>query len=310
MLDIALKTDLIELLARNLKTEQIEELGRRILNRNLNIYDEANEYQHVTLPPRRAADTLVQACQQHNVLNDLIQLLVELDGHLLLGRWVTVEGLERLLEDLPKVGLVYNFQKRKVMPIKSDPQELPNWGSLRDGRTYSITVASIDIVENSQLVRTYGMRKVQNLYSRFYTLLNEKLRKYDGRTWSWSGDGGIVAFTFKHHELRAVQFAFELQRTLPIFNSFTERGIDAEIAIRIGIDAGKIQFTYDIGSIVSETINFAAHLEKQATSSGHIAVSDTVCEALPLRLAVGLSEEDTFEGRTIYHTPARLDVLR
>ncbi|MCA1806611.1 MAG: hypothetical protein LC687_01930, partial [Actinobacteria bacterium] len=76
-----------------------------------------------------------------------------------------------------------------------------------------------------------------------------------------------------------------------------------------GMDTGKLQFASDTGTIVSEVINFAAHLEKQATKGGQISVSDTVCGALPVRLASGLDEEDTFEGRAIYRTSARLDTL-
>ncbi len=308
MLDVALEKDLIELLAENFKMNQIEELGRLVFG-EFDVHDELNEHRHITVPPRRAAEALLNLCRQRDCYSELIHLLVETDGARLLGRIVTVEGIELLLENLTKTGMVYDFEKRRLISIKSDPSELPNWGSLRDGRNYPVSVASIDIAENSQLVREHGMRKVRKLYFRFRQLLDEKLRKYNGRVWSWSGDGGIVAFAFKHHEIRAVQFAFELQRTLPIFNSFAERGIDAEIAVRIGIDAGKLRFAGDTGSIVSEVINFAAHLEKQATPAGYLSVSDTVYAALPPRLTAGLSVEDEFEGRTVRRVPARLDRL-
>ncbi len=308
MLDVALEKDLIELLADSLKTNQMEELGRLVFG-DFDVHKELGEHRHITIPPRRAAEAMLHHCRKRDCYAELIHLLVETDGARFLGRTVTLDGIELFLENLTKTGVVYDFEKRRLNSIKSDPSQLPNWGSLRDGRSYPISIASIDIADNSQLVRKNGMRKVRKLYFRFRQLLDEKLRKYNGRVWNWSGDGGIVAFTFKNHEIRAVQFAFELQRTLPIFNSFTERGIDAELAIRIGIDAGKLRFANDTGSIVSEVINFAAHLEKQSTPAGQISVSNTVYAALPPRLAAAFSVEAAFEGRAVRRVPTRLDRL-
>ncbi len=308
MLDTALEKDIIELLASNLKTAQIEEMGRLIFGKfDVHTYLQASR--HITIQPRRAAEALLQNCRSEDCYQKLIHLLVETDGSQLMGRQVSLDGIERLLENLTKLGVVYDFDKRRVISAKTDRSELANWGSLRDGRSYDVTVCSIDIVDNSKLVKQHGRRKVQKLYFGFRQLLTEKLKKYNGRIWTWNGDGGLVAFTFKEHEVRAVQFALELQKTLPVFNSVPEKGIDAEVSLRIGLDAGKLRFATNTGAIVSEIINFAAHLEKQVTPEGHVAVSDTVFAQLPPKLGAAFAVARQFEGRPVRLVPSRLDVM-
>ena len=308
MLDVALEKDLIELLAANFKTTQIEEVGRLLFG-EFDLYRLTREHRHMTIPPRRAAEQLLEVCRKRHCFGRLIQLIVETDGTQFMGRHASLEGIELFLENLTKAGLVYDFDKRRVAPSVSSPKDLANWGSLRDGRAYYVTVISIDVVGNSRLVRRHGMRKIRKLYFKFRQFMNEKLQKYNGRVWNWNGDGGIVAFTFKNHEVRAVQFAFELQRTIPLFNSFCEHGVDADLELRIALDAGRVRFAGDTGSIVSEVINFVSHLEKQATPAGHIAVSEAVYSALPPRLSAAFTRQMQFEGQQIRLVPARLDVL-
>lgn len=186
---------------------------------------------------------------------------------------------------------------------------IPNWGCLKDGREHDLTVASLDIVGNSAKVRKLGTRKMEKMYATLWRFLREKLCAVDGRIWSWAGDGGIIAFALKNHRARAVRFAIELQSTVPVFNLSVSGSPTADIALRVGIDSGRVKFCIETGSIVSEVINYAAHLEKSAALPGTVAISRSIYDTLPPRLASVFRFGGIFEEKDYFRTIRRLDSL-
>lgn len=308
MLDVALKKDLVELLVRNFRSEQIDELGRLVFG-EFDVYCLLKVERHVTMPPRSAAECLVGHCRKNEHFRALIQLLVETNGSKLLGKPVYVDGIEQFLEGLTRGGLVYDFERRRLIQQKDDPVEMPNWGSLRDGREYPISICSVDLVGSSELVKKHGLRRMRKVYFLFRHFMKEKLRAHNARVWSWNGDGGIVALAFKDHESRAIRFALDIQLSMPIFNTKPDMPIEDEVQFRIGIDSGKVRYTSDTGAIVSEVINYAAHLEKKAAKPGGIAVSQSLLDAVSPRLARPFDTYFEFEGRSARSIDVRLDVV-
>ncbi len=264
---------------------------------------------HVTMPPRSAAECLVAHCRKNDHIRALIQLLVETDGSKLLGKPVYVDDIEPFLEGLTRGGLVYDFERRRLIRQKDDPVEMPNWGSLREGREYPASICSIDLVGSSELVRKHGLRKMRKVCFLFRQFIKEKLRTHNARIWSWNGDGGIIALAFKEHQTRAVRFALDIQLSMPVFNTRPDLPIDDEIQFRIGIDSGLVRYSSDTGAIVSDVINFAAHLEKQATKPGGIAVSQSVLDEVSPRLAGPFKNYFDFEERSARSIDIRLDAV-
>ncbi|TVQ26773.1 MAG: adenylate/guanylate cyclase domain-containing protein [Spirochaetaceae bacterium] len=308
MLDATLRRELVELLSKSFTTDQIEELGRLVLG-SFDLYTAVGIEKHITLSTRRAANGLVEFVESTKKPVDLIRLIVEADGTQFMNRPVCIPDIETFLDGLSRSGWVYDFGKRRLVESKHDPVEIPNWGALREGKSYSVTVASVDIAGSSALARTHGQRKMKRLLHQFRGFLKEKLRYYDGRVWSWGGDGGMIAFTFKNHETRATQFALDLQRTIGVFCANRDFPVEEAICLRIGMDTGPVVFHHETGTIVSDTINFAAHLEKQSTAAGHVGISELVHEKLGPRLAAVFSTEAELEGRPIYITTRRVDEL-
>jgi class 3 adenylate cyclase len=111
----------------------------------------------------------------------------------------------------------------------------------------------------------------------------------------------------KDDSVRAVQCALEIQAAMPIFNARPENPISEPIAVRIGMDRGTVRYMNDTGHIISETINFASHMEKSATEPGHVSISDTIAERLPESLRDIFDPAGTFEGREVLATPQRPD---
>ncbi|MFP4418414.1 MAG: adenylate/guanylate cyclase domain-containing protein [Chitinispirillaceae bacterium] len=308
MLDPVLINDMTEMLTKHLKPNQIDEIGRMLLKR-YNSHEKLGIDDHITIPRRRAAEALIDECLNRNKDEELIKCLIELDGSDLLGKAVNFDGIEAFMKDLVFSGYLYDYKKRKIKRLKEEPEDLPNWGALRDGKHYEVTVASIDIVGNSALVKKYGMRKIEKVYAKFWNLLRRILSVYDGRIWSWSGDGGLVAFTFKEHPTRAVLFALELQNVLSVFNVDPSMPIEEPISLRIGLDTGTLKFVQNTGQIVSETINYAAHLEKSFTSPGKVSISKELWQRISENLQSIFDCEGEFEGRAAYCTNSQVSML-
>jgi class 3 adenylate cyclase len=307
-LEPAIRNDLIELIAANFKTDEVNELGKLVLG-CFDSNEAAGKRNHISLSSRKSAGLLVERCESGDDLASLIKLVVEVDNGVVHGRPVRVDGLEEFLAKLVRTGIHYDFKTRKVINACRDPQELPNWGCLKDGREYDITVVSLDIVGNSAKVRKLGTRKMEKLYYMLWSFLKEKLAIVDGRIWSWAGDGGLLAFALKDHPARAVRFAIELQSTMPVFNLSASGSPTGDIALRLGIDSGRVKFNIETGTIVSDVINHAAHLEKSAAQPGTVAVSRSVYDSLPPRVASIFRFGGIFEERDYFRTIRRLDSL-
>jgi hypothetical protein len=190
-LEPSIRNDLIELVAANFRTDEINELGRLVLG-CFDFNEAAGQRNHISLSARKSAGLLVERCEQGDEMASLIKLVVEVDDAVIHGRPVRVDGLEEFLGKLIRTGIHYDFKTRKVVAARRDPQGEPNWGCLKDGREYDITVVSLDIA--------------------------------DGRIWSWAGDGGILAFALRDHPARAVRFAVEVQSTMPRISKRTPPG--------------------------------------------------------------------------------------
>jgi class 3 adenylate cyclase len=308
VLEPALRNDLVELLAANFKTDEVNELGGLILG-SFDSNQASGAKNHISLSSRKSARLLVDKCEDGGQLPALLKLVVEVDEGIMHGRSIRVDGLESFLGKLLKTGIRYDFRTRRLINSCKDPEELADWGCLREGREYDTAVISLDIADSSTLVRKHGLRKMEKLYFALWNFLRDKLASTDGRTWSWAGDGGIIAFALKDAARRAVRFAVEVQTTIPVFNLTSTNDSRMDIALRLGVDVGKVKFKHDTGKIVSDVINFAAHLEKKSTQPGCIAISNAVHTALPRRLAGLFHFGGRFEDRDFFTTLHRLDGL-
>lgn len=296
MLDPWLYNCIAEMLTRAMKPDQIDEVGCLLMKHHCS-HTILGIDTHITVSTRKAAAALLNECVEKGCEEKLLKFLVEIDGNPLLGKVVRLEGMEELLSAMAKSGYIYDEKRRRIRRLKEDPRELNCWGALREGRRYDITVASVDIVGNSALVKKHGMRKAERLYAHFNRFLRRVLDVYDGRIWSWAGDGGILAFAFKGQEQRALMFALELQSLMDIFNADPARPVSDPIRLRIGMDCGKLKFSPDTGQIVSETINYAAHMEKSFTEPGGISASAELMAAVPGSLRALFTSAGEFEGR-------------
>ena len=295
MLDISLKQEVIEILSVTFKPNEINEIGA-ILFKRFDLHQVSGTRSIETLSSRRAAGILVDYCIEKHKEILLLEFLIQMDGSIFLGHPVNVEGLEPFFLKFSQIGYSYNPSKRKIVHGKEDPMDQKNWGALKEGKTYSMTILSLDIVENSRLVKKYGTGKMKKLYASLWTFLRERLSPYNGRIWSWAGDGGLIAFALKNHLINGVKFAMEVQNLMVLFNYDPSYPLEEPIKLRIGIDTGKVPFSFSTGQIVSEVINYAAHLEKGICIPGQIAASFRVFREMGEGYSAFFKSYGEFEG--------------
>ena len=298
MLDDALATDLAEMLGRSLTFNDIEAVGGRIFG-CYNTHRLENVAASMSVSPLTAARRLMAECEKHGKVCELIAFVAQLDGNLLNGRTVELLNLESFLYRLSLTGRYFDYHKRKLVAVAADRSLMPSWGALRDGKEYPIVVVSVDICGNSRLVKKHSPRVMEKVYYALWDYLRQRLAPCDGRIWSWAGDGGILAFRYQKDTSPAVLCCLEILLSLPAFN-LRNKPIKDDVVLRIGMDAGSVKFMTDTGRIVSEVVNYAAHLEKKGTEPWGLSVSDAVYGGLTPAIKRLFCAKQQFEGRAAW----------
>ncbi len=302
MFDETLLKDLVEMYGKNLTFTDIQTVGSYLFkNRDYSIHAVGGMDPKRSVSPLNAARILVEDVESKDRLRDLFAFTFELDGAPLNSKVVKLDGVENLLYRLSRTGRYYDFDRRRFVE-EEDHTRLLNWGALRDGREYPFTIASVDICDNSGLVRKYKPKIMEKVYYRLWEFLKTKLDHWEGRTWNWAGDGGILAFRGDKSPTQAVSCCLEILATLPVFNIQPDREIKDEIHLRIGLDFGPVKFFSDTGRIVSDVINYAAHLEKKGTKPRALSVSEAVHARLSPPMQQMFPRQQKFEGRTAMST--------
>jgi class 3 adenylate cyclase len=302
MFDETLVKDLVEMYGKSLTFNDIQYVGSYLFkNRDYSIHAAAGMDAKRSVSPINAARILVEDVESKDRLKDLFAFTFELDGAPLNSRVVKLDGVENLLYRLSRTGNYYDFDRRRFVQ-EADHTRLLNWGSLRDGREYPFVIASVDICDNSVLVKKHKAKVMEKVYYRLWDFLKTKLDHWEGRTWNWAGDGGILAFRGDRGPVPAVSCCLEILATLPVFNLQPDNLIKDEIHLRIGLDFGPVKFFSDTGRIVSDVINYAAHLEKKGTKPRAMSVSESVHSRLPSPMQQMFPRQQTFEGRLAMST--------
>ncbi len=295
-----LSRELTEIIALSFSFKGIEAVGKDLFYNTYSTHELEKLQPEITISPHVASARLVYECMEANRIPELISYLMQLEGNYLYGKIVHIFELDTFLFHLSENGYVYDAVEKKILPKAKHSKYLPNWGALKEGKAYEILIASIDICENSKLVHYYGANNMERIYNQLHNYLDDIVHEFEGRIWSWQGDGGIIAFRGRNKIENGLNCAFKVLLNLPLFNIGPKVTIRHPINLRIGMDCGYLNFFSDVGRIVSETINYAAHLEKKGTKINGISISDKIYKDIPERFKVFFSNSVVFEERTAY----------
>ena len=291
--------EITELIARSFTFKDIEAIGKDLfyIYSTHRLEGVINE---VTISPLLASSCLVRECFKKDIIPDLISYIIQLEDQYLNGKIVVVAGLEDLLYNFTENGFQYDYKQRKLVPLGEDRHRLKNWGSLKNSKAYDLTIGSVDVVINSAYVNKYGMNVMNNIYSNLQRFIEDILLRHKGRLWTWAGDGGLFAFRGSERKLQSTLCAIEIQMQMAIFNLQMPKRLIEPLRVRIGMDDGKINFYDKIGHIVSDTINYAAHIEKKGAPPNGIAISHKIYDSLPEKYHKMFNKEITFENRSTH----------
>ncbi len=161
--DISLTRELTEILGKSLTFTDIETIGTDIFKK-YSTHEIENRAHTVSISPLNAARRLVLECEEKNKFTQLITMIVQLDGNMLNARIVEIKALDNFLYHLSKTGLYFDHTRLKLIDIDTEKVFLKNWGALRDGKEYPLTVASLDICGNSKLVKKHKPKVMEKVY--------------------------------------------------------------------------------------------------------------------------------------------------
>lgn len=297
-----IEREMIEMLSKSFTYKDLDQLGKDMFGRKYDTHKLEGLSATLSISPTNAARRLVRECVENNKLETLVVTLIQLEGNYLNDKIVKVRNLDNLLYHQTQYGIVYDYARRKFIRVETDPTLIPSWGVLRDNNDYTLTVASVDIAKNSVLVKKHGSSVMETVYKRLLEFIRSTLIPYDGRVWSWQGDGGLIAFPSDQELDLSIACCMNILLTLPIFNLHPNHPIAEDIVLRIGLDRGVVRFVSDTGRIVSETINYAAHLEKLNTDPWGISISEDIYKIMSPKMQKLFSNRVKFEGRYAYST--------
>jgi class 3 adenylate cyclase len=288
----------IEIIGNHFSYEEILVIGRRFKS-NFEICTADNQYGRLRLPPHTASEYLINFINQNEKIPGLIQFLIDLDCHSLNGRQIILKELEDLLVTLRHNGIGYDFGKREFYLI-SEIEAGPKWEEcLQEDKEYEFSYVSVDIVKSSDIARSEDIKLVKHTINSLFELIKKSALNYNGSIWSWQGDGGIVSFWGENCIFQSICFSIEALGLLPLFN-IRQSSLENDIALRFGIDCGKASYKKDKGNIISQNINFAAHLEKKCTAINSISISDMVHKNLDHKQSAYFQPKGQLEDITYY----------
>ncbi len=298
MFPLQIKSKLIDIISKHFTNEEIDLIGKNLFGK-FNAHFLSGQPFGTILQTSVAAKTLVEYCFQQNKIKELTELIISMglhSGKAIVLRDLEIPEIHELLTLLSSLG--FHFKNNTLVFT----EEKDRWGYLEENKEYYFSYMSIDIVGNSKIQMVYSKDLVEEIYSKLQKLIKIIVEFYDGKIWSWAGDGGLAAFYINQVEEVAVFSAIKILNELSIFNlDPTRNKFNEPIKLRIGIHAGLSVYKQQKGNILSDAINFVAHLEKNYTNANHISISNTIYEKLNPRLQKAFQEKGIFEDKQCYH---------
>lgn len=306
----AFKIQLAAGLAQTMTIEEIDILGRHV-DPKFKAHLLSGEPFGLTLRPDQAARTLVRHFDGRNELPRILGLLVHIHSHqdsTLVGRAFAIPNFDAMLQTLGSVGLRFDPVSGTLQEAREDDV---NWGILKEGEVYHFCHLSVDIAGNSLLQIKYPRAEIEIVYHNFYSMLKKIVKRYNGQIWNWAGDGGIITFYTGDKVQDAVFCALQLQLQLVVFNlSRSSNRFEEPLRVRIAAHDGLTVYKENKGTVLSEAINFAAHLEKSGTPVNAISISRSVYGHLSPRLQKIFEPRGVFEDIPIFTSMLELDWMK
>lgn len=193
----------------------------------------------------------------------------------------------KLREGMAVEAKEIRFRSQLGYPALPDPGE---------GELYDIVLLFFHLKLPETLKASFDETRIQGIYNGWMGKLEHLAGSYGGRKWISKPDA--MAFAFPPEGLvPAVLAAIDLNaKTYLDGADFTlERP-----GVVSAITKGQCRYTRDSGNLVSEIINYAAHVIYRPDLKNDILVPDSLVEQLPVRVRNYFFKEKIFENTQLY----------
>lgn len=272
-----LKNLVVRGLTQSMDVKTMSHVARRILD-NYDVHDRSGYPRSVPIPNQDAARQIVEDMIAHQQFLPFISLLIEVNRTGFVGRKYRIPRMKDILLEVMEAGYSYDSESG-VFVENAGQRRTPNWGVLLDGHSYALAFLVVDIVQNSELVRTHDKETIARLYRDVRKLMQRVVEKRDGRLWLWEGDGGLAAFHMGDINVSAVHSAMEMQHELFLYNHLWS-SIEEHVQVRMSVHSGQVEYREQLEAIESPVLEKAQRVESQVAAAGELAITEMVYDSV------------------------------
>ena len=287
-----------DILIQSLNTQQMAHLGREV-DSSFDLYEYSGFGDKIVIPRKVAADCILQYFQAEGPILAFIAFMLSRNGQGMSGGVIRLKGEGRLLEYLRELGWEFDPENARFQKEQSVRQT--GWGFMRAGEEYTLSFASIDIVSSSELVRTNVKEDVEVTLTRLRAYIQKHVDFWDGRIWSWYGDGGMAVFHGEDSAPMSVLSMASIVNYLPVFNiSENQLRPENDVKLRIGMHYGSCLYNDDVNKISSQDIKISQEIEKSFADPNSLALSEALCRLLPQEIRKSFEVSSEYRGMRVY----------
>jgi len=287
----------MDALAHSLPVHTMVRIAKNV-DPDYDLYERTGFPINMPIPNINAARQITVDIIAQGLLIDFLEALIDVHENGIMGRSFHIRLLPQIIKEVEALGYSYN-QDEGTFFEKSDGQKTMNWGILLPGKMYDLTFMSIDIVNNSQLVRKYKKELIADVYADLKELFSHEVEKRNGRIWDWEGDGGLAAFNFDDKNVKAVLSGIDILLALFLFNLF-KCPLKEPVQIRIAVHTGPVQYSINIREMKSETLRSLSELVTEYGTPDHLTISPSVYSDLGSKLELFFKPVTLKQGNYIY----------
>ncbi len=270
-LSTALKNYCVRALSESMDIRTMNHLIRNLIP-DYDIYQQTGYPSSMAIPSIEVARQITEDVVKTGKFLSFVQTLVSAQDKGIMGRQYAISFLREIIKGTYDLGFIFDTHNGMFVE-NPNHRKTRNWGVLEEGVEYPLVFLDIDIVGNSQLVRSNPQDLIQKSYNDLRSIVNNSIEKRNGRFWTWEGDRGLVAFFFGDKHTAAVLSAMEILNELYIYNR-TLCPLSGPLSVRIGVHGGSCEYSADTEMLNKlETICETQDIEKTAAvNSVYISV--------------------------------------
>lgn len=289
VLKTSVQGTVIKALYESLNVDMMSRLANIVIP-NYNLHERTGFPTNIPIPAQNAAQQIFQDIVKEDLFVKLVEAFIIFDREGFMGRQYPITFLRDIVKVVIAEGYVYDPQTKSFME-DINHRCTPNWSRLKEGQEDQFAFLRVDVVQNSQLVRSNEKEIVENAYNSLRDIIHNASIKRGGRIWSWEGDGGLIAFYFGQKNTQAVLAGIEILNEIFMYNQL-DRKLPSPFLVRIACHTGLAKYYSKVELLrKNESINEIVQIESKFTHPDTFTISQHVLISLDRVLADHFKEQ-------------------